>query len=63
MFLTSLFRRYSIKISNNPKIISLFYLTCIMSMTDLVAIDVKILRIDSGHSIEEEITELICMNP
>ena len=34
-----------------------------MSIADLVAIGVKILRIDSGRSLEKEFTELIYMNP
>ena len=34
-----------------------------MSMTDLVAIGVEILQIDSGCSLEKEFTKLICMNP
>ena len=34
-----------------------------MSITDLIAIGVKTLMIDSGCSLEKEFTELICMNP
>ena len=34
-----------------------------MSMTDLVAIGVKTLRIESECSLEKEFTELIRMNP
>ena len=34
-----------------------------MNMTDLVAIDVETLRIDSGCYLEKEFTELIGMNP
>ena len=34
-----------------------------MSTADLAAIDVEILRIDSGCSLEKEFTELIYMNP
>ena len=34
-----------------------------ISMVDLIAIDVEILRIDSGWSFEKEFTELIRMNP
>ena len=34
-----------------------------MSMTDLVAIGVEILRIDSGCSLDKEFTELIRINP
>ena len=39
---------YSISISNYPEIIALSNLTHMMSMTDLVAISVKTLRIDGG---------------
>ena len=38
-------------------------LTHIMSMHDLVAINVETQRIDSGCSLEKEFTKLICMNP
>ena len=34
-----------------------------MSMTDLVAISVETLRIDSGYSLEKEFIKLIRMNP
>ena len=34
-----------------------------MSMTNSMAIGVDKLRIDSRYSLEEEFTELICMNP
>ena len=34
-----------------------------MSMADPVAIGVETLRIDSGYSLEKEVTELMCMNP
>ena len=34
-----------------------------MSIGDLVAISVDTLRINSGCSLEKELTELICMNP
>ena len=36
--------------------------THMMSMTDHVVIDVEILRIDSGCSLEKEFTEFIYMN-
>ena len=42
--------------------IILFDFTHMMSMTNLVAIDIKTLRIDSGCSLEKEYTELICTN-
>ena len=34
-----------------------------MSMSDLVAISVENLGIDSGYSLEKDFTKLICMNP
>ena len=34
-----------------------------MSMVDLVAIGVKIVRIDSGCSLEKDFVELIHINP
>ena len=37
--------------------------THMMSMADLVAINVETLRIDSGCSLEKEFIELICINP
>ena len=37
--------------------------THMMSMNDHVAIDVKIIRIDSGCSLEKKFTKLIYMNP
>ena len=43
--------------------ISLYDLTHVMSMADLIAIDVEILRIDSECYFEKEFTELIHMNP
>ena len=43
--------------------IALFDPTHMMSMTDLVAIGMKTLRIDSGCSLEKEFTELIHVNP
>ena len=54
---------YSRRTSNYPKRIALSNPTHIMSMADPIAIDVEILRIDSGCSLEKEFTELICMNP
>ena len=55
--------RYLIRTSNYPKRIPLSKLTHIMSMTDLVAISVETLRIDSGYYLEKEFIELIYMNP
>ena len=49
--------------SNYSKRITLSDQTHMMSIADLVAIGVKILRIDSGRSLEKEFTELIYMNP
>ena len=43
--------------------IILFNPTHMMSMADLIAIDVETLRIDSGCSSEKEFIELIGMNP
>ena len=54
---------YSIRTSNYPKRIKLSNITHMMSMVDLVAIDVETLRIDNGCSLEKEFTELIRMNP
>ena len=42
--------------------ITLSDLTHMMSMTDHVAIDVEVGRIDSGCSLEKEFTKLIRMN-
>ena len=55
--------RYSRRLSNYQEIITLSNPTHTMSMVDLVAICVKTLRIDSGCSLEKEITELIHRNP
>ena len=54
---------YSRKTSNYSKRISLSYLTHMMSMADPMAINVETPRIDSGCSLEKELTELIYMNP
>ena len=54
---------YSGRISHYPKRITLSNPTHMMSMVDLVAIGVEILKIDSGYSLKKEFTELICMNP
>ena len=55
--------RYSIRISNYPKRITLSNPTHMMSMADPIAIGVETLKIDSGCSLEKEFTELIRMNP
>ena len=49
--------------SNYQERISLSNPTHIMSMVDLIGINVKTLRIDSGCSLEKEFIELIYMNP
>ena len=54
---------YSRRTSNYLKRIKLSSPTHMMSMTDLIAIDVETLRIDSECSLEKEFTELIRMNP
>ena len=36
--------------------------TYIISIADLVAIDVELPRIDSGYSLEKDFTKLICIN-
>ena len=53
---------YSRRTSNYPERISLYNPTHMMSMADPVAIGVETLRIDSGYSLEKELTELICIN-
>ena len=55
--------RYSKRISNYPKRITLSGLTHMMSMVDFVAIGVETLRIDSGCSLEKEFIKFIHMNP
>ena len=54
---------YSRRTSNYPERIALSNPSHMMSMADPIAIDMEILRIDSGCSLEKEYTELICMNP
>ena len=54
--------RYLRSTLNYPEKITLFNPTHMMSMTSLVAIGLKTLRIDSGYSLEKEFTELIHMN-
>ena len=58
-----MFVRYSRGTLNYPKRITLFDLTHMMSMADIVAIVVETLRIDNECSLEKEFIELICMNP
>ena len=55
--------RYSRRTSNYLEKIALSDPTDMMNMTDLVAIGVETLKIDSGCSLEKEFIELICMNP
>ena len=54
---------YSRRTLNYPTIKSVFDLTHMISMADLVAIGVETLRIDSECSLDKEFTELIRMNP
>ena len=54
---------HSRRTSNYSKIIALSNPTHVISMTDLVAIVVEALRIDSGCSLEKELTEFFRMNP
>ena len=54
---------YLRRTSNYPERIVLSNPTHMMSMADLIAIEVETLRIDSRSSLEEEFTELIRMNP
>ena len=54
---------YSRRTSNYSKRITLSDLTHKMSMADLVAISIEILRIHGGCSLEKEFTEFISMNP
>ena len=63
MFKIFLFIRYLMIISNYPERITLSNLTRIMSMVDIVAIDVETPRIDNGCSLEKEFKEFISMNP
>ena len=54
---------YSRRTSNYRERITLSNPTHMMSMVYLIAIGVETLRIDSGCSLEKELTELIHMNP
>ena len=54
---------YSRRTSNYPEIIALSNPTHMMSMANHVAIGMETLMIDSGCSLEQEFTKMICMNP
>ena len=54
---------YSRGTLNYPKRIALFDPTHVMSMAGPLAIVIEMLRIENGRSLENEFTELICMNP
>ena len=54
--------RYFLRTSKFLKRIALSNLTHMMSIADLVAIGVEILRIDNMCSLEKEFNKLICMN-
>ena len=54
---------YSKRTLNYLERITLFNPTHMMSMSDLVAICVETLMIDSGYSLEKEFIELIRLNP
>ena len=62
MFLTFLFIGYSRTTSNYPLRITLFDLTHMMSMVEVVAISLETLRINSESSLKKEFTQLISMN-
>ena len=51
-----IFMGYSRKTLNYPERITLFNSTHMMSIADLVAIDVEIPRIKSGRSLEKDFT-------
>ena len=55
--------RFVRKISNYPERITLSGLTYMMSMVDLVAINVETLTIDCRCSFMKELTKLFHMNP
>ena len=61
MFKIFLLMEYSRSPSNYLEKITLSNLTHIMSMNNLVAIDVKILRIDSKRFLQKNFTILICI--
>ena len=55
--------RYSKRTLNYLERIALSDPTHMMSMVDPIAIDVEILKINSGYSLKKEFTELMCINP
>ena len=63
MFYTFLSVGYSRRTSNYSERITLSNPTHMINMVDPIAISVETLRIDSGCSLEKELTELIGMNP
>ena len=52
---------YSRRTLNYPERITISNLTHMMSLADPISIGVETLRIDSGCSLEQEVTELISM--
>ena len=54
---------HSRRTSNYSKTITLYDSTHMMSITDLVAINIETPRIDNGCSLKKEFTELNHMNP
>ena len=58
-----MFMGYSKGTSNYPERIALYDPTHMISVDDLIAIDVETLRIYSWCSLEKEFTKLIRMNP
>ena len=55
--------RYLRKTLNYLERITLFNLTHMMSIVDLIVISVETLRINNECSLEKEFIELTCMNP
>ena len=62
MFKTFLFVGYSRRVSNYQEIITLSDPTHTMNMIGPISINVEILRIDSGCSLEKEFTKWIHIN-
>ena len=56
MFQTFIFTGYSRRIDNYLESIALSYPTYMMSLVDLIKIDMEKLRIDCGCSLEKEFT-------
>ena len=54
---------YSKRTSNYPERMTLFDPTHMMSIVDLMVINVETLNIDSECSLDKEFVKLICMNP